>query len=121
MMAGALSRQAEATPPGCCGALSSFSGRSKKRRKNRRKKLTPNSICGTIVLIRGRIGAPEDITGIVLYCKSPASDFIIGQVFVVNGGISVPIAYNESPTAREGVLKLRFMLYTEKSVSQCMR
>lgn len=39
----------------------------------------------------GRIGAPEDITGIALYLASPASNFTTGQVFVLDGGISVPM------------------------------
>jgi NAD(P)-dependent dehydrogenase (short-subunit alcohol dehydrogenase family) len=39
----------------------------------------------------GRIGEPNDITGIALYLVSPASNFTTGQVFVVDGGISVPM------------------------------
>ncbi len=39
----------------------------------------------------GRMGAPEDITGIALYLASLASNFTTGQVFVVDGGLSVPM------------------------------
>ena len=38
----------------------------------------------------GRIGEPEDIVGLALYLASPASKFATGQVFVVDGGMSVP-------------------------------
>jgi NAD(P)-dependent dehydrogenase (short-subunit alcohol dehydrogenase family) len=34
----------------------------------------------------GRIGQPEELTGIALYLASPASDFTTGAVFVVDGG-----------------------------------
>lgn len=37
-----------------------------------------------------RIGDPEDIAGIALYLASPASRFATGQVFVVDGGFTVP-------------------------------
>lgn len=37
----------------------------------------------------GRIGQPEDISGLALYLASAASDFTTGAVFVVDGGISV--------------------------------
>ncbi len=39
----------------------------------------------------GRIGEPDDLGGIALYLASPASDFTTGQVFVVDGGLSVPM------------------------------
>ncbi len=39
----------------------------------------------------GRIGQPADLTGIALYLASAASDFTTGQVFVVDGGLTVPI------------------------------
>jgi NAD(P)-dependent dehydrogenase (short-subunit alcohol dehydrogenase family) len=35
----------------------------------------------------GRIGVPEDITGLALYLASPASDFATGEVFVIDGGL----------------------------------
>jgi NAD(P)-dependent dehydrogenase (short-subunit alcohol dehydrogenase family) len=38
-----------------------------------------------------RFGEPNDIAGIALYLASPASNFATGQVFVVDGGISVPM------------------------------
>ena len=37
----------------------------------------------------GRIGQPEDLTGIACYCMSDQSRFTTGQVFVVDGGWSV--------------------------------
>lgn len=39
----------------------------------------------------GRIGQPDDIAGIALYLAAPASDFTTGQVFTVDGGITVPL------------------------------
>jgi NAD(P)-dependent dehydrogenase (short-subunit alcohol dehydrogenase family) len=36
-----------------------------------------------------RIGEPDDIAGIALYLASPASNFATGQVFVVDGGVTV--------------------------------
>jgi len=38
-----------------------------------------------------RFGEPDDIAGIALYLAAPASAFATGQVFVVDGGISVPL------------------------------
>jgi NAD(P)-dependent dehydrogenase (short-subunit alcohol dehydrogenase family) len=35
---------------------------------------------------QGRIGQPEEVTGLALYLASPASDFTTGGVFVVDGG-----------------------------------
>jgi NAD(P)-dependent dehydrogenase (short-subunit alcohol dehydrogenase family) len=35
---------------------------------------------------QGRIGQPEDVTGVALYLASPASDFTTGAVIVVDGG-----------------------------------
>jgi NAD(P)-dependent dehydrogenase (short-subunit alcohol dehydrogenase family) len=37
-----------------------------------------------------RIGQPEDIAGIVVYLASPASDFATGQIYVVDGGLTIP-------------------------------
>ncbi len=39
----------------------------------------------------GRIGEPEDIAGIALYLASPASAYTTGQVFVIDGGSSIPM------------------------------
>ncbi|MCB9453877.1 MAG: glucose 1-dehydrogenase [Anaerolineaceae bacterium] len=39
----------------------------------------------------GRIGQPDDIAGIALYLASPASNFATGQVFVVDGGATIPM------------------------------
>ena len=38
-----------------------------------------------------RIGEPDEIAGMALYLASPASSFATGQVFVVDGGITVPM------------------------------
>jgi NAD(P)-dependent dehydrogenase (short-subunit alcohol dehydrogenase family) len=38
-----------------------------------------------------RIGEPDDITGIALFLASPASDYATGQVFVVDGGLTLPL------------------------------
>jgi NAD(P)-dependent dehydrogenase (short-subunit alcohol dehydrogenase family) len=37
----------------------------------------------------GRFGEPEDVAGLALYLASPASDYVTGAVFVVDGGQSV--------------------------------
>jgi NAD(P)-dependent dehydrogenase (short-subunit alcohol dehydrogenase family) len=37
----------------------------------------------------GRIGEPADIAGIALFLASPASNFATGQVFVIDGGVTV--------------------------------
>jgi NAD(P)-dependent dehydrogenase (short-subunit alcohol dehydrogenase family) len=39
----------------------------------------------------GRLGQPGDITGMALYLAAAASDWTTGQVFVVDGGLSVPM------------------------------
>ncbi|HEX2620027.1 MAG TPA: SDR family oxidoreductase, partial [Phototrophicaceae bacterium] len=38
-----------------------------------------------------RIGQPDEIAGMALYLASPASSFTTGQVFVVDGGITIPM------------------------------
>ncbi len=38
-----------------------------------------------------RIGEPEDIAGMAVFLASSASDFATGQVFVVDGGITIPM------------------------------
>lgn len=38
-----------------------------------------------------RIGQPHELAGIALYLASPASSFTTGQVFIVDGGITVPL------------------------------
>jgi len=38
-----------------------------------------------------RIGDPDEIAGVALFLAAPASNFATGQVFVVDGGISVPM------------------------------
>jgi NAD(P)-dependent dehydrogenase (short-subunit alcohol dehydrogenase family) len=37
----------------------------------------------------GRFGEPEDVAGLALYLASPASDYVTGAVFVVDGGQNV--------------------------------
>ena len=37
----------------------------------------------------GRFGEPEDVAGLALYLASPASDYVTGAVFVVDGGMNV--------------------------------
>lgn len=37
----------------------------------------------------GRFGEPHDIAGLALYLASPASDYVSGAVFVVDGGLNV--------------------------------
>ena len=37
----------------------------------------------------GRFGEPEDVAGLALYLASPASDYVTGSVFVVDGGMNV--------------------------------
>lgn len=38
-----------------------------------------------------RLGQPEDISGLALYLAAPASDFCTGEVFVIDGGLSIPL------------------------------
>ncbi len=40
----------------------------------------------------GRFGEPEDVASLALYLASPASDYVTGAVFVVDGGQSVVAA-----------------------------
>ncbi|HVU13823.1 MAG TPA: glucose 1-dehydrogenase [Phototrophicaceae bacterium] len=37
-----------------------------------------------------RIGEPQDIAGIALFLASSASDYATGQVFVIDGGLTIP-------------------------------
>ncbi|GAB4525393.1 MAG: SDR family oxidoreductase [Anaerolineae bacterium] len=39
----------------------------------------------------GRIGQPDEIAGIALFLASPASSYATGQVFTIDGGITVPM------------------------------
>lgn len=38
-----------------------------------------------------RIGEPDDIAGLALFLAAPASNFATGQVYVIDGGISIPM------------------------------
>ena len=38
----------------------------------------------------GRIGQPEDVAGLAVYLASPNSAFTTGEVFVVDGGLTLP-------------------------------
>jgi NAD(P)-dependent dehydrogenase (short-subunit alcohol dehydrogenase family) len=40
----------------------------------------------------GRFGEPEDVAGLALYLASPASDYVTGAVFLVDGGMNVTTA-----------------------------
>ena len=40
----------------------------------------------------GRFGEPEDVAGLALYLASPASDYVTGGVFLVDGGMNVTMA-----------------------------
>lgn len=37
----------------------------------------------------GHFGEPEDVAGLALYLASPASDYVTGAVFVIDGGLGV--------------------------------
>ncbi|HHN93995.1 MAG TPA: SDR family oxidoreductase, partial [Anaerolineae bacterium] len=37
----------------------------------------------------GRFGEVEDVASLALYLASPASDYVTGALFVVDGGMSV--------------------------------
>lgn len=39
----------------------------------------------------GRLGSAEDIASVVLFLCSPLSDWIVGQILVVDGGMSLPL------------------------------
>ncbi len=47
---------------------------------------TYNQIVKTIP--QGKMGAPEDVSGMALYLASSASDFITGALFTVDGGLT---------------------------------
>jgi NAD(P)-dependent dehydrogenase (short-subunit alcohol dehydrogenase family) len=40
----------------------------------------------------GKFGEPEDVAGLALFLASPASDYVTGGVFVVDGGLNVASA-----------------------------
>jgi NAD(P)-dependent dehydrogenase (short-subunit alcohol dehydrogenase family) len=40
----------------------------------------------------GRFGEPEDVAGLALFLASPASDYVSGAVFVIDGGLNVASA-----------------------------
>jgi len=37
----------------------------------------------------GRFGEPEDVAGLALYLAAPASDYVTGGVFLVDGGMNL--------------------------------
>ena len=40
-------------------------------------------------VLQGRLGEPEDCTGTVVFLLSPASEYITGEMIVVDGGLTV--------------------------------
>jgi NAD(P)-dependent dehydrogenase (short-subunit alcohol dehydrogenase family) len=38
----------------------------------------------------GRLGVPQDVAPLVVYLASDASDFVTGQIFIIDGGYTVP-------------------------------
>ncbi len=40
----------------------------------------------------GRFGEPEDVAGLALYLASPASDYVTGALFLVDGGMNIATA-----------------------------
>jgi len=40
----------------------------------------------------GKFGEPDDVAGLALFLASPASDFVTGSVFVVDGGLNIASA-----------------------------
>ncbi|MAC47612.1 SDR family NAD(P)-dependent oxidoreductase [Oceanospirillum beijerinckii] len=44
----------------------------------------------------GRIGQPEDVAYMVCYLASDVSGFITGQNFVIDGGMSIKMSYNDN-------------------------
>ena len=43
-----------------------------------------------LLIPMGRLGTPEDLVGLTLFLLSPASAYITGQVFHINGGMLMP-------------------------------
>ncbi|WP_371380992.1 SDR family NAD(P)-dependent oxidoreductase [Sporomusa aerivorans] len=43
----------------------------------------------------GRVGLPEDIAGMAAFLLSPAASFITGQAFIVDGGMTKKMIYEE--------------------------
>ncbi len=40
-------------------------------------------------ILRGRVATPEDITGTTTYLASPASDYMTGQIVMIDGGMTL--------------------------------
>jgi gluconate 5-dehydrogenase len=36
----------------------------------------------------GRVGEPEDISGMAMYLAAPAADFVTGQIIFADGGVT---------------------------------
>ena len=53
-----------------------------------------------------KMGEPKDVASLALYLASPASDYVTGGVFLVDGGLNVAAAmgWAREMGAREGVL-----------------
>jgi meso-butanediol dehydrogenase/(S,S)-butanediol dehydrogenase/diacetyl reductase len=40
-------------------------------------------------ILRGRVAQPEDITGTTTFLASPASDYMTGQIVMIDGGMTL--------------------------------
>ncbi len=41
----------------------------------------------------GRVGTPEDVAALTVYLASPASGFVTGQDFIIDGGMTRKMIY----------------------------
>jgi meso-butanediol dehydrogenase/(S,S)-butanediol dehydrogenase/diacetyl reductase len=40
-------------------------------------------------ILRGRVATPADITGTTTFLASPASDYMTGQIVMIDGGMTL--------------------------------
>jgi 7-alpha-hydroxysteroid dehydrogenase len=50
----------------------------------------------------GRVGQPEDIAACVVYLTSPASSWVAGKVFEIDGAPNTPPSPSRSPPSESG-------------------